>query len=70
MCNVLQAFNASSILLRELEHESTVMWLLKQLQSKLVQDNPQVAAQVLIALAGKSLIVHNSDVTGRGQQQL
>ena len=51
-----QAFNASNILLRDLEYESTIMWLLRQLKHKLVQDNADIAAQVLIALAGKSMV--------------
>ena len=51
-----QAFNASDILLRDLEYESTIMWLLRQLKHKLVQDNADIAAQVLIALAGKSMV--------------
>ncbi len=60
----LQAFNASNILLRDMEYESTTMWLVKQLNSKLVQENPDVAGQVLIALAGKSMVLNLSDVSG------
>ena len=41
------------------------MWLLRQLKQKLVQDNADVAAQVLIALAGKSM-VDIRDTTGMG----
>ncbi len=51
----MQAFNASGMLLSDHEYEVTIMWLIQQYHEKTIHDNPDIASNVLIAIAGQCL---------------